>query len=88
MTASDWTMQFLADITGAPVDRPRVLETTALGVAWLAGTQVGLYPGQVEFAKNWALERRFEPAMAPDVRDERYAGWKDAVRRTLSSGGA
>jgi glycerol kinase len=88
MTASDWTMQFLADITGAPVDRPRVLETTALGVAWLAGMRAGLYPGQAEFAKNWALERRFEPVMAKAQRDERYAGWKDAVRRTLSSGGA
>jgi glycerol kinase len=81
-------MQFLADITGAPVDRPRVLETTALGVAWLAGMRAGLYPGQAEFAKNWALERRFEPVMAKAQRDERYAGWKDAVRRTLSSGGA
>ena len=88
MTASDWTMQFLADITGAPVDRPRVLETTALGVAWLAGMRAGLYPGQAEFAKNWALERRFEPVMAKAQRDERYAGWKDAVRRTLISGGA
>ncbi|NKW71406.1 glycerol kinase GlpK [Rhodobacteraceae bacterium R_SAG10] len=88
MTASDWTMQFLADITGAPVDRPRVLETTALGVAWLAGMRAGLYPGQAECAKNWALERRFEPVMAKAQRDERYAGWKDAVRRTLSSGGA
>ena len=84
MTASDWTMQFLADITGAPVDRPKVLETTALGVAWLAGMRAGLYPDQAEFARNWALERRFEPAMAPVLRDERYAGWKDAVQRTLS----
>ena len=88
MTASDWTMQFLADITGAPVDRPRVLETTALGVAWLAGMRAGIYAGQGEFARNWALERRFEPAMTPALRDERYAGWKDAVQRTLSTGKA
>jgi glycerol kinase len=44
MTASDWTMQFLADILGAPVDRPKVLETTALGAAWLAGMKAGVYP--------------------------------------------
>ena len=84
MTVSDWTMQFLADITGAPMDRPKVLETTALGVAWLAGMRTGLYPDQSEFAQNWALERRFEPIMATAVADERYAGWKDAVQRTLS----
>ncbi len=85
MTASDWTMQFLADILGAPVDRPKVRETTALGVAWLAGMQTGIYPDQAGFAEAWALDRRFEPAMPPDQRDARYLGWKDAVRRTLTS---
>ncbi|MDJ0630946.1 MAG: glycerol kinase GlpK [Rhodobacter sp.] len=84
MSASDWTMQFLADILGAPVDRPRVLETTALGAAWLAGMRAGVYPGQDDFAANWALERRFDPAMDPAVRDAKYAAWKDAVRRTLT----
>ncbi|MEO0822466.1 MAG: glycerol kinase GlpK [Pseudomonadota bacterium] len=84
MTASDWTMQFLADILGAPVDRPRIAETTALGAAWLAGSKAGLYPGAAEFAKAWALERRFEPAMEAAERDRRYAGWADAVSRTLS----
>ena len=84
MTASDWTMQFLADVLGAPVDRPQVLETTALGAAWLAGMRAGVYPGQDEFAANWALERRFDPVMAPEVRDAKYAAWKDAVSRTLS----
>ncbi len=85
MTASDWTMQFLADILGAPVDRPKVRETTALGAAWLAGMRAGLYPDQAGFAKAWALERRFEPAMDDATRTARYAGWKDAVRRTLSA---
>ncbi len=84
MTANDWVLQGLADTLGAPVDRPRVLETTALGAAWLAGMQAGVYPGPGEFARSWALDRRFEPAMAEDLREERYAGWRDAVRRTLS----
>ncbi len=84
MSASDWTMQFLADMLGAPVDRPEVLETTALGAAWLAGMKAGLYPDQEEFARGWALERRFEPAMDDAERARRYAGWKDAVERTLT----
>jgi glycerol kinase len=86
MTASDWTMQSLADIIGAPVDRPWVLETTALGAAWLAGMRAGVYPQADEFARNWALERRFEPAMDDATRSAKYAGWQDAVRRTLSAG--
>ncbi|MDH3666456.1 MAG: glycerol kinase GlpK [Paracoccaceae bacterium] len=85
MTTSDWTMQFLADILGAPVDRPEILETTALGAAWLAGMKAGVCPGPDEFAKGWALERRFEPAMADQTRATKYAGWQDAVRRTLST---
>ncbi len=85
MTASNWTMQALADITGAPVDRPHVLETTAIGAAWLAGHQAGICPDQETFAANWAQERRFEPAMPADESERRYAGWQDAVRRTLSA---
>ncbi|MEJ6398795.1 glycerol kinase GlpK [Yoonia sp. 208BN28-4] len=84
MSASDWSMQFLSDIIGASVDRPKVLETTALGVAWLAGMQAGIYPDQAGFAKNWALDQRFEPKMDEATRDRRYAGWKDAISRTLS----
>ncbi|MEO1001238.1 MAG: glycerol kinase GlpK, partial [Pseudomonadota bacterium] len=84
MTASDWTMQFLADILGAPVDRPVVQETTAMGAAWLAGMASGLYPDQAGFAEAWALDRRFTPAMGGQERDERYARWQDAVARTLS----
>ena len=85
MTASDWTMQFLSDITGAPVDRAKVLETTALGAAWLAGMRAGVYPGLEEFAQTWERGGRYEPAMAQDDRARRYSGWKDAVRRTLSA---
>ncbi len=79
-------MQFLSDIIGAPVDRPTVLETTALGVAWLAGSRAGVYPDQAGFAANWALDQRFEPQMDDATRERRYAGWKDAVRRTLTTG--
>jgi glycerol kinase len=79
MSASNWTMQFLADIIGAPVDRPDVLETTALGAAWLAGMRAGVYPDMEGFASGWALERRFEPGMNADLRDEKYAAWKRAV---------
>ena len=61
MVASDWTMQCLADILDAPVDRPTVLETTALGAAYLAGLQAGFYPEPEEFAERWALDRRFTP---------------------------
>ncbi len=84
MAASDWTMQFLADITGAPVDRPAVLETTALGAAWLAGMKAGIYPGMERFAAGWAAQNSFEPVMGKDERERLYAGWKDAVARTLS----
>lgn len=86
MTASDWTMQAVADQLGAPVDRPVVTETTALGVAYLAGLAVGLCPPPDEFAQVWALERRFEPQLDKAVRDTAYVGWQDAVRRTLSIG--
>jgi glycerol kinase len=79
MVASDWTMQFLADILGAPVDRPMVHETTALGAAWLAGMEAGVYPGPQEFAKSWALQRRFQPALSAGDRDALYARWKRAV---------
>ncbi|TMV90677.1 glycerol kinase GlpK [Thioclava sp. BHET1] len=85
MTVSDWTMQFLADILGAPVDRPEVLETTALGAAWLAGYKAGLYPGPEDFAKGWALERTFEPQMDADLREARHAAWKRAVKATISA---
>lgn len=84
MSASGWTMQFLADISGAPVDRPKVLETTALGAAWLAGMKAGVYPDQAGFAEAWALDERFQPAMDTELRDARYAAWKRAVAATMS----
>lgn len=86
MVASDWTMQRLADTLGSPVDRPAVLETTALGAAYLAGMQTGFYPSPDNFAESWALEHRFMPGSTPADRNAQYEGWKDAVRRTLVSG--
>jgi glycerol kinase len=83
MTASDWTMQFLADMLNAPVDRPANLETTALGAGYLAGLAVGLYADTNTFAARWSAERRFEPAMTPDERSRKYAGWQGALARTL-----
>lgn len=83
MTASDWTMQFLSDIIDAPVDRPQVLETTALGAAWLAGMKAGVYPDAAGFAEGWALDRRFQPDMADDDRETKYARWKKAVSATM-----
>ncbi|MBP8931892.1 MAG: glycerol kinase GlpK [Paracoccus sp.] len=85
MVASDWTMQFLSDILGAPVDRPVVTETTALGAAYLAGLGAGICPPPEEFAREWALERRFEPAMDKTTRDARYARWKRAVAATMAA---
>ncbi|MGA9562587.1 MAG: glycerol kinase GlpK [Pseudolabrys sp.] len=84
MTASDLTMQFLADILASPVDRPVVMETTALGAAYLAGRAAGVCPDLDGFAKQWRLDRRFEPHMDADVRERKYAGWRQAVQRTLT----
>ena len=85
MVASDWTMQRLADILDAQVDRPEILETTALGAAWLAGSRAGVWPKAQEFARSWRLERRFEPAMDDKTRAAKLKGWRDAVSRTLSA---
>ncbi len=83
MTASVWAMQFLADIIGAPVDRPVITETTALGAAYLAGLQRGLCPEPADFAKSWALDRRFTPTMAAGEADAKYARWRRAVEATM-----
>ena len=84
MVASNWTMQFLADMLECPVDRPKVLETTALGAAYLAGLQAGVYPEPDKFATRWRRDKRFKPAMREDERARKYAGWRDAVARTLT----
>ena len=84
MVASDWTMQRLADILQAPVDRPMIAETTALGAAWLAGSRAGVWPDQQGFADSWRLDKNFAPEMAVALRDKKVAGWNQAVQRVLS----
>ena len=84
MSASDWAMQFLSDIIGAPVDRPKIRETTVLGAAWLAGMHVGLYPDQATFAAQWVCDTEFVPKMDEETRQTKYASWKKAVQATLS----
>ncbi len=86
MVASDWTMQRLSDLLDAPVDRPTILETTALGAAWLAGSKAGVWPDRKAVAKRWARQRRFEPGMDEKVRAAKLRCWRDAVRRTLTLG--
>ena len=85
MAASDVAMQFLADILAAPVDRPAVMETTALGAAYLAGHAAGLCPDQAGFARMWKCERRFEPRMDAATQERKWRGWREAVSRTLSA---
>jgi glycerol kinase len=85
MTASDLTMQFLADMLASPVDRPVVMETTALGAAYLAGRAAGVCPDLDGFAAQWRLDRRFEPRMDAETRERKYSGWRHAVQRTLTS---
>lgn len=84
MVASNYTMQFLADILNAPVDRPLVLETTAVGAAYLAGLHEGIFPPPEKLGGTWKRDKRFEPSLAEEQRIKKYAGWKDAIARTLS----
>ena len=83
MAASDWTMQFLADIVAVPVDRPKDLESTAQGAAFVAGWQAGIYPGPESFAERRRRDRLFEPQMDDPTRERLYQGWREAVRRAL-----
>lgn len=79
MVRNDWFCQRLADLTGLPVDRPKITETTALGAAYLAGLSAGLFKDLNDISSRWALDRRFVPAMRKPVRDRLYAGWQRAV---------
>ena len=84
MVANDWMLQMLADILGVAVERPVVTETTALGAAYLAGLNQGLFADLDAVAAQWRSDARFEPRMAAAERDARYAGWQDAVSRVRS----
>lgn len=81
--ANNFLMQFQSDILGVPVSRPKVTETTALGAAYLAGLAVGYWKDMDEIASKWQIDREFKPAMAMEVREKLYAGWKKAVKRAL-----
>lgn len=85
MVANNWVVQFLSDILNVNVDRPAVIETTALGAAYLAGLQVGVYPSLEEIASLWHCERHFTPEMKDDLRDDLYQGWVKAVVRVRTS---
>jgi glycerol kinase len=80
-TANDFLMQFQADILGVPVERPAVTETTALGAAYLAGLATGYWSSQAEIARQWQVDKVFQPSMSADQRDALYAGWQRAVGR-------
>lgn len=84
MAENDWFCQFLADILDCPVDRPTVTETTALGAAFLAGLQAGVFSGLNDVSGFRVRDRYFEPAMRKDRRASLLAGWKDCINRTLS----
>ena len=75
--------QFQSDILNVPVLRPEVAETTALGAAYLAGLATGFWSSREEIAKQWAVDRRFEPNMPEERREQLYAGWQQAVEATM-----
>jgi glycerol kinase len=76
-------MQFQADVAGVAVRRPKVLETTALGAAYLAGLATGFWESRKQIARNWQEDRYFEPEIPTERREELYAGWLRAVERAL-----
>ncbi|MCO5386104.1 glycerol kinase GlpK [Desulfosporosinus sp.] len=80
--ANNLLMQFQADILGTRVDRPEIIETTALGAAYLAGLAVGFWKSKEELASRWLLDRRFEPDMEEEKKAKLYKGWLKAVERT------
>ena len=85
MVANNWLLQFLSDILDLPVERPPVLETTALGAARLAGLQLGLHSSLSTIAQDWQAQSRFQPQMAPDQRNDLLASWQTAISRIVSA---
>jgi glycerol kinase len=81
-TANNFLMQFQSDILGVPVDRPLVVETTAMGAAFLAGLAVGFWKDKAEIAAKWGIDRSFKPTMDATLREKKYAGWQKAVERS------
>jgi glycerol kinase len=85
MAANNFVMQSLADLLGSQVDRPQITETTALGAAYLAGLQCGVYSGLDDITALWQLDRSFEPTQSKQWRDDHYQRWLEAVRRTRTT---
>ena len=85
MTQSSLTMKILANLTGVEINLPHIQESTAKGVAWLAGMRTGLYSQLDVFEKEWALKEKFSPVLSSGVRDKKYKGWKEAVGKTGTS---
>lgn len=85
MVANDWLMQFLADMLAIEVERPKVQETTALGAAYLAGLQAGIYGSFADIERNWERDARFTPQMSQRTRRKMLAGWQDAVSRVKTT---
>lgn len=85
MTANNWFLQFLADLLGVAVERPRVTETTALGAAYLAGLQQGFYPSLEDIGQHWQSDRIYHPQISEDLRSELLSGWRKAVTRVLEN---
>ena len=85
MAVSDWTMQFVADILPAIVERPASIETTAWGAAYVAGLARGLYPEPEVLVEGWRPEHSFAPQMSDNEREERYTGWRRAVEGVLAT---
>ena len=81
--ANNYLVQTQADISAAPVLRPKCVETTAMGAAYLAGLAVGYWKDQEEIRRNWAVDRRFTPEIPETEREKRVSGWKKAVRCTI-----
>ncbi len=84
MVANNWLMQFLADILNLRVDRPAVMETTALGAAYLAGLKAGLFESPAQIASQWKLEREFSPTMESDKRNALLQGWSAAIEKAVA----
>jgi len=81
--ANNFLMQFQADILGVPVIRPKIIETTARGSAYLAGLAVGFWKNKTDILENYEMDRTFTPGMTKDTRETLYAGWTKAVRRAM-----
>lgn len=81
MVANNWLLQFLSDILHLSIDRPKVMETTALGAAYLAGKHLGVYGDFAEFSQQWQVDQHFDPSMDENTREQLISGWDNAIRR-------